>query len=126
MGHLHGGDPDAALVAFTEVLSFGERFGGVDLVALGRLGRGQAMVLGDQRAEGFAELDELMAVVLAGEVSPMISGLAYSAVIEMCHLTLDSAARGSGRRRSAAGARTNRSWCRSGASAWCTGPRSCS
>ena len=89
VGHLHGGDPDAALVAFTEVLSFGERFGGVDLVALGRLGRGQAMVLGDQRAEGFAELDEIMAVVLAGEVSPMLSGLAYCAVIEMCHLTLD-------------------------------------
>ena len=89
VGHLHGGDPDAALVAFTEALSLGERFGGVDLVALGRLGRGQALVLGGRRAEGFAELDELMAVVLAGEVSPMVSGLAYSAVIEMCHLTLD-------------------------------------
>ena len=89
VGQLHGGDLDAALVAFSDALTLGERFGGVDLVALGRLGRGQALVLGGRRSEGFAELDELMAVVLAGDVSPMISGLAYCAVIEMCHLTLD-------------------------------------
>ena len=127
VGHLHGGDPDAALIAFTEALSFGERFGGVDLVALGHLGRGQALVLGDRRAEGFAELDELMAVVLAGEVSPMIAGLGVLRGDRDVPpdprsppgTGVDRGAQPLVPGPAAAGVVP-------GPSAWCTGPRSCS
>jgi DNA-binding NarL/FixJ family response regulator len=83
------GDPDAALDGFGEALAIAERFGDVDVATLARLGRGQALVLGGQQAEGVAALDEVMVAVTAGEVSPILAGLAYCAVIETCQLTFD-------------------------------------
>ena len=41
---LDAGDTDAALARFDEVRSLGQRFGDVDLAALGTLGRGQAQL----------------------------------------------------------------------------------
>jgi DNA-binding CsgD family transcriptional regulator len=58
-------------------------------VALGRLGWGHALILLGDKAEGVAMLDEVMVAVTAGELSPLLAGLAYCAVIEICHDMFD-------------------------------------
>jgi DNA-binding CsgD family transcriptional regulator len=86
---MFAGDPDAALPGFGEALVIAERFGDRDGATLARLGRGQALVLGGQQTEGVAALDEVMVAVTAGEVSPILAGLSYCAVIETCQMTFD-------------------------------------
>jgi DNA-binding CsgD family transcriptional regulator len=87
--HLITGDLAGAHQIFSDALAIGERFGDRDLVTFGRLGRGQALVLGGRHAEGVEDFDLVMAGVTAGDVSPVLTGLAYCAVIEMCQLTFD-------------------------------------
>ncbi|MPZ99384.1 MAG: DNA-binding response regulator [Dehalococcoidia bacterium] len=82
-------DPAGALAAFSEAASIGDRFREPDLMALGRLGRGRAMVRLGRARDGMAQLDEAMVAVTAGEVSPIVVGVVYCAVIEVCHLVLD-------------------------------------
>ena len=89
LGHLIAGDTGSALAEFTDALAIGVRCGDSDLTAFGRLGRGQALVLGGDQARGVAELDEVMVAVAAGEVSPIVSGVVYCAVIEMCQKMFD-------------------------------------
>lgn len=89
LAHLFSGDTDAALADFSRALAIGERFGETDLATFGRLGRGQALVMGGQQGEGVASFDEAMVAVIAGEVSPTVAGLVYCAVIEMCQATFD-------------------------------------
>ncbi|MPY93950.1 MAG: DNA-binding response regulator, partial [Acidimicrobiia bacterium] len=87
--HLFEGDAGAALAVFAEALAIGERFGDVDVASFGRLGRGQALVMAGRQAEGVASFDEVMVAVTAGEVSPLVAGIVYCAVIEMCQATFD-------------------------------------
>jgi DNA-binding NarL/FixJ family response regulator len=83
------GDADAALSTYGEVVAIGERFADLDLVTLGRVGRGEALIaLGDLR-RGMTEMDEAMVAVVANEVSPMIAGLVYCSVIDACQETFD-------------------------------------
>ncbi|MGH8776816.1 MAG: tetratricopeptide repeat protein, partial [Jiangellaceae bacterium] len=89
MGCLETGDPEGALAMFSEVLELGDRFGDHDLCALGRLGRGQALVGQGDRAAGLALLDEVIVVVTAEDVSPMVAGLVFCAAIETCQRTFD-------------------------------------
>lgn len=97
-------DPGGALDMFTEVLECGRRFDDPDLVALGRLGQGQALVALGEVQRGLAHLDEVMVAVTAEELSAVISGLVYCQVIEACHRTFDV-----GRAREWTGALTR--WC---------------
>jgi DNA-binding CsgD family transcriptional regulator len=83
------GDPATALAAFEGVAAIGDRFADPDLMTLARLGRGHALVMLGDRAEGLANLDEAMVAVTAGEVTPLLAGLVYCAVIEICHETFD-------------------------------------
>jgi DNA-binding CsgD family transcriptional regulator len=87
--HLLTGDPSAALRLCSDALAIGERFGDQDLIAFGRLGRGQALVLGGEQQSGVEEFDVVMAGVTAGEVSAVVSGVVYCAVIEMCQMIFD-------------------------------------
>jgi ATP/maltotriose-dependent transcriptional regulator MalT len=87
--HLFGGDPTTAFTEFGEALTLGERFSDPDVATLGRLGHGQTLVLSGRMAEGFRDLDDVMVAVTAGEVSPIVAGLAYCAVIDMCQTTFD-------------------------------------
>jgi len=87
--HLAKGDPATGHATFTRAAEIGERFGDPDLVAFGRLGRGQALIQLGSVAEAVAELDEVMVAVTNGEVSAIVAGIVYCAVIEACQEVFD-------------------------------------
>jgi DNA-binding CsgD family transcriptional regulator len=83
------GDFAGAFAVFDQALKIGQRFQEKDLLALGRQCLGLAMIgLGDV-AEGVALLDEVMVSVVAGEVSPIPSGVIYCSVIVACQEIFD-------------------------------------
>jgi DNA-binding CsgD family transcriptional regulator len=83
------GDNAAAAASFEEAARIGGRFGDPDLIALGRLGLGGARLAEGETTAGVALLDEAMVAVEAGEVSPMVAGIVYCAVIESCQEIYD-------------------------------------
>jgi DNA-binding NarL/FixJ family response regulator len=83
------GDSQTSCARSSEAASIGERFGDPDLMTLGRLGQGRALVRLGQIPQGMALLDEAMVAVTAGEVSPVIMGDVYCSVIDACHETFD-------------------------------------
>ena len=86
---LEEGDPATAQSTFEAAGSIGYRFRDPDLIALAALGRGQALTRLGQIAEGVALLDEAMVAVTAGEVTPLVVGTVYCAVIEACQEIFD-------------------------------------
>ena len=90
IGQLEGQrDADAAFRTFQQISSIAERFGDVDLATIGRLGRGEALIALGERDRGIRLLDEAMAGVTAGEVSPSVAGMVYCATIEDCYAMFD-------------------------------------
>ena len=81
------GDIAGAYAASDEAAQIGARFADADLMALGGLGRGQALILGGDVHQGMVLLDEVMVAVTAGEVSPLATGIVYCAVLEACQQT---------------------------------------
>jgi DNA-binding NarL/FixJ family response regulator len=86
---LEEGDAEAAFAKFGEAARIGDRFGARDLSTLGRLGRGRSLVRLGRTGEGVTLLDEAMVAVTAGEVSPIVAGIVYCAVIASCQETFD-------------------------------------
>jgi ATP/maltotriose-dependent transcriptional regulator MalT len=82
LGALEGGDAPTAATLADEMVAVGQRCGDVDLLALGLLSQGQAILLTGDARRGMRRLDEAMVSVVAGEVSPIASGIVYCAVIE--------------------------------------------
>jgi DNA-binding CsgD family transcriptional regulator len=86
--HLHQ-QPEESRRVFDAAAAIADRSKDPDLIALSRLGLGQSLVRLGDAGRGMALLDEVMASVEAGEVSPMPAGIIYCAVIEVCQATFD-------------------------------------
>jgi len=81
---LSEGNAAEAQQVFERVAAAGERFRNADLVALGRLGLGQALVRQGEINRGISLLDETMITIETEEVFPLVNGIVYCAVIETC------------------------------------------
>lgn len=84
---LDAGDPGTALATFGDASAIGARFDDADLVALGHLGQGQALIRMGEASRGMELLDEAMVAI--GRVSPIAAGLLYCAVILACQQVFD-------------------------------------
>lgn len=82
--HLEGGDLAAASECSRQVLGIGQRWGNGDLTAFGLVSQGRMLIYGGQVRDGLALLDEAMACLTAGEVSPITAGSIYCAMVEGC------------------------------------------
>ena len=78
------GELSAATATAAEAVAIADRFEDRDLFALGVLTQGQALTLDGHVHEGLSLLDEAMVAVTAEELSPVIMGLVYCAVILAC------------------------------------------
>lgn len=81
--NLSEGAAKEAFDVFDQAGKISEKFHDPDLLALSILGRGQALVRQKDR-NGVAYLDEAMAAVESGEISAIVKGIIYCAVIETC------------------------------------------
>lgn len=86
---MYKGDAAGALEAFQEATALAAQFGDPDLLALSVLGRGQALIQMQRADEGVVLLDEAMVAVTSGQVSPIIAGIIYCAVILTCERVYD-------------------------------------
>jgi DNA-binding CsgD family transcriptional regulator len=83
------GNARDAGASFEQALALAEQFGDRDLLALGLLSRGQSLIQLNNIADGVARLDEAMVAATAGEVSPVLTGIIYCAVILTCQRIFD-------------------------------------
>lgn len=82
--HLATGDYEAARVAAARAVKIGESFQEADLTEYARHLQGRAWLKLGRVDEGLALLDQAMVAVIAGELSPLVTGLIYCSVIEGC------------------------------------------
>jgi DNA-binding CsgD family transcriptional regulator len=82
--HEIAGDYEGAHAAATAAAEIAERFGDADLLAIAMHSQGNALVAQGRVGEGLALLDETMVAVVAGELSPIVTGLMYCSVIDGC------------------------------------------
>jgi ATP/maltotriose-dependent transcriptional regulator MalT len=78
------GDPGAALVTLDQATGIGRRCDEADLVALALTLHGRALLMENRVSDGLVLMDEAMVAVVAGELSPLVSGTIYCAMIEGC------------------------------------------
>lgn len=84
-----GGDAATAYEIFSRALLIGNRFGDPDLQALARLGSGRSLIMLGRVQEGISLLDDVMVSAISNEVSPLIVGIVYCSVIDLCRATFD-------------------------------------
>ncbi len=82
--HFDEHDFEAAHAACAEVIAIGERFGDPDLVAMGVMEQGQALLELGRSREGLRLIDESMVGVTSGELSPIVAGIVYCYTINVC------------------------------------------
>ena len=82
--HLRAGKADAADTTAAEAAGIGDRFADPDLIACARHLQGRALIRQGQVQPGLTLLDEAMLAVIAGELSPIMTGLIYCSVIAAC------------------------------------------
>jgi ATP/maltotriose-dependent transcriptional regulator MalT len=84
IGLVYAGEGAAAEALASEAAAIGRRFGDRDLFALAVLVQGQGAVVAGRVEEGLALLDESMVAVTTEDLSPVVSGVVYCAVILTC------------------------------------------
>jgi ATP/maltotriose-dependent transcriptional regulator MalT len=89
LANLEQGHPGEAHRLSQEAIALGQRFGETDLLTLGRLVMGRALVEMGRPAEGLPLLDEAMVAVTTEEVSPIVAGLAYCTMVLVCQKAFD-------------------------------------
>jgi DNA-binding NarL/FixJ family response regulator len=89
LGTVMDGDPGTARELFTQARAIGERLRDPTLVAFARHGEGRSMINLGEPGAGAALLDEVMADIAAGDVSPFVVGDIYCSSIEACREMLD-------------------------------------
>lgn len=89
LGALSQGATAQADEHFAAAYEIGRRYRNAELTTLARLGRGQALVRMGKIPEGISLLDEVMVDITTGDVSPLIIGIVYCAVIAACHEVFD-------------------------------------
>lgn len=77
-------DMQAAFAMASKAIEIGERFNEADLVAIARHMQGRILLRRGEVERGLALLDETMLAVMAGELSPLVTGLIYCSVIDGC------------------------------------------
>lgn len=82
-------DAEKAYDLFNKASEIGRRCNNIDLLTLGRLGRGQALIQQNKITEGTTLFDETMVAVVSDEISPIVAGIVYCAVIETCSKIYD-------------------------------------
>ena len=81
---LESRDFETAYAAAADAAAIAERCGDPDLIACARHLQGRIRLQQGQVEAGLALLDETMVMVTAGELSPLVTGLMYCAVIAAC------------------------------------------
>ncbi|MGW6565442.1 LuxR C-terminal-related transcriptional regulator [Streptomyces sp. NPDC054975] len=84
MGQRAGGDYAGAYATAGRAVVIAERFGDADLLALSVYEQGHSLVRQGKVEEGLGLLDEVMVAVTAGDLSPIVTGVIYCAVIDVC------------------------------------------
>lgn len=78
------GQAPAGHATASDAVAIGERFGDADLTAAARHLQGHALIQQGEVAAGLRRLDDTMLPVVANELSPIMSGLLYCSVIDLC------------------------------------------
>ena len=82
--HTSRGEFEDAHATAAETAEIGERFGDPDLAAIGVMEQGHALVRLGRAEEGLRLVDETMAAVSAGQLSPIVAGIVYCNTIAFC------------------------------------------
>jgi DNA-binding CsgD family transcriptional regulator len=86
---LWSGDPGAAMPHFVAANETARRFGEPDLVTISGMAIGETCIAMGETDRGTALLDEAMAAVIGGQVSPPMVGIIYCAVLSCCQRMMD-------------------------------------
>lgn len=81
---LSSGDLAEAERLSVDAVGIGSRFADEDLLAIARHLLGRCRLLAGRMTDGLGLLDEAMVAVTTGRVSPMVTGLIYCSVIDIC------------------------------------------
>ena len=82
--HTAAGDHESARAVAAEAASVADRYGDRDLLALARSFEGRALMRQGRLEDGLRTLDEAMVSVTTHELSPVVTGLVYCGVIDVC------------------------------------------
>jgi hypothetical protein len=82
--HSSKGDFETAHATATEIAGIGRRFDDPDLVAMGAMEQGHSLVRQGKTEQGLPLVDETLAAVSAGDLSPIVAGIVYCNTIAFC------------------------------------------
>lgn len=87
--HVFSDEYEEAFSTAVTVIDYGRRFADDELVANGLNAQGRMLLYSGQVREGLALLDEAMAGLATGHVSPILAGEVYCSLIEACQEVSD-------------------------------------